>query len=52
MSEKQETDGDTLLVVDDTTIYEIDLKCLQCLTEEEQAAYFGNLPNTHKEEGG
>lgn len=31
---------DTKVVVDDTTIYEIDLTCYHCLTEQERQIYF------------
>lgn len=31
---------DTKVVVDDTTIYEIDLNCYHCLSEQERQAYF------------
>lgn len=29
------------LIVDDSTIYEVDLECFQCLTEEERWRYYG-----------
>lgn len=28
------------LVIDDTSIYEIDMDCFRCLSEEEKEAYF------------
>lgn len=31
---------DTKVVVDDTTIYEIDLNCYHCLSEQERRKYF------------
>lgn len=31
---------DTKVVVDDTTIYEIDLNCYDCLSEQERRTYF------------
>lgn len=34
-------DKDAGLVVDETTIYEIDLECYECLTETEKKKYFG-----------
>lgn len=37
MSEK------TKLIVDDTTIYEVDLECFECLSEEERWRYYGNV---------
>lgn len=33
---------DTKVVVDDTTIYEIDLNCYDCLSEQERQEYFPN----------
>ncbi len=32
--------GDTMLVEDETTIYEIDLNCYRGLSEEEKRTYF------------
>ncbi len=32
----EEREENTCLVVDDTTIYEVDLDCCQCLTEQER----------------
>lgn len=31
---------DTKVVVDDTTIYEVDLNCYQCLSEQEKQKFF------------
>ena len=31
---------DTRIVVDDTTIYEVDLNCYHCLSEQERQKYF------------
>ena len=31
---------DTKVVVDDTTIYEVDLTCYRCLSEQERQKYF------------
>lgn len=40
MREFVRSDPDTRVVVDDTTIYEIDLTCYRCLSEREQGEYF------------
>lgn len=37
---KNEMREDTKVVVDDTTIYEIDLNCYDCLSEQERRKYF------------
>ncbi|MCH5264723.1 MAG: hypothetical protein J1F02_02410 [Lachnospiraceae bacterium] len=34
-------DSATRLVVEDTTIYEVDMECYQCLSEQEKEEYFG-----------
>ena len=34
-------EGKSKLIVDDTTIYEVDLDCFHCLPEEERWRYFG-----------
>ena len=36
-------DPDTRIVTDDTTIYEIDPECYQCLSEAEKKKYFGDI---------
>ena len=30
------------LIVDETTIYEVDLECFQCLSEEDRQRYYGD----------
>ena len=37
-------DLDTQIVVDDTTIYEIDSECYRCLSEDDRKKYFGEIP--------
>lgn len=37
---KNEMREDTKVVIDDTTIYEIDLNCYHCLSEQERRKYF------------
>lgn len=41
MRDREWYDSDTRLVIDDTTIYEIDMNCYQCLSEREKEKYFG-----------
>jgi hypothetical protein len=36
MEEEQQNRDDTWLVVDDTTIYELDVNCYQCMTPKER----------------
>lgn len=31
---------DTKVIIDDTTIYEVDLNCYHCLSEQERKKYF------------
>lgn len=31
---------DTKVIIDDTTIYEVDLNCYHCLSEQERRKYF------------
>lgn len=33
----------TRLIVDDTTIYEVDMDCYNCLPEEEREQYYGSM---------
>lgn len=41
----------TKLIVDDTSIYEVDLDCFDCLSEEERWRYYGEMyPGKLKEE--
>lgn len=39
----------TRVVVDDTTIYEIDLSCYRCLSEEDRRRYFQTEEYKEKE---
>ncbi|MCH5252853.1 MAG: hypothetical protein J1F22_07750 [Lachnospiraceae bacterium] len=41
MEEKERRDSSTRLVVDETTIYEVDMDCYRCLSEREREEYFG-----------
>lgn len=41
MEKEEQCDSNTRLVIDDTTIYEIDIECYQCLSEEDKEKYFG-----------
>ena len=41
---------DTKVVVDDTTIYEIDLNCYHCLSEQERQKYFPQTWNMGRDE--
>ncbi len=43
--------GDTLLVEDETTIYEIDLNCYRGLSEEEKRTYFSGREREAAERG-
>lgn len=40
----------TRLIVDDTTIYEVDMDCYSCLTEEERERYYSNTLRKRLEE--
>ncbi len=37
----------TKVVVDDTTIYEVDMNCYHCLSEQERHKYFPYIPWEH-----
>lgn len=39
----------TRLVIDDTTIYEIDMECYQCLSEQDKEKYFGTEDSVKNE---
>lgn len=41
MRNSEQYDSNTRLVIDDTTIYEIDMECYQCLSERDKEKYFG-----------
>ncbi len=43
-------EGKSKLIVDDTTIYEVDLDCFHCLPEEERWRYFGETLQRELEE--
>ncbi len=36
MERTRQADSDTWLILDDTSVYEVDLECYRCLTEEER----------------
>ena len=38
------------LIVEDTTIYEVDLECFRCLSEEERWRYYGDTLQKEMEE--
>ena len=38
------------LIVDDSTIYEVDLECFQCLSEEDRWRYYGDTLRREIEE--
>lgn len=40
MRQNEKNDPDTKVVVDDTTIYEVDMECYYCLTDRERELYF------------
>ena len=42
--------GKTRLIVDDTTIYEVDMECYSCMPEEERKQYYGNTLRKKLEE--
>ncbi len=47
MEEKEPRDFSAGLVVDETTIYEIDMDCYRCLPEREREKYFGNRSGSY-----
>lgn len=43
MQQYEKGDTDTKVVVDETTIYEVDMECYSCLTDREKELYFDGL---------
>lgn len=43
MKQYESPDPQTRVVVDDTTIYEVDMECYYCLTDRERELYYGGL---------
>ena len=43
MKQYGKRDPETRVVVDDTTIYEVDMDCYYCLTDRERELYYGGL---------
>lgn len=43
MEQYGKRDPKTRVVVDDTTIYEVDMECYYCLTDRERKLYYGGL---------
>lgn len=43
MRQSEKNDPGTKVVVDDTTIYEVDMECYRCLTDRERELYFDGL---------
>lgn len=40
---------DTKVIIDDTTIYEVDLNCYHCLSEQERRKYFPQAPQKYED---
>lgn len=49
MRQYEKNNPDTKVIVDDTTIYEVDMECYSCLTDREKELYFG-MTEDKKEE--
>lgn len=43
MHQNEKNDPGTKVVVDETTIYEVDMECYYCLTDRERELYFDGL---------
>ncbi len=43
MKQYGKRDPETRVVVDDTTIYEVDMECYYCLTDRERELYYDGL---------
>lgn len=48
MKNSEQYGSKTRLVIDDTTIYEVDMECYQCLSERDKEKYFGTEENIRK----